>query len=303
MSQKTAFISIIGKANVGKSSLLNNLLGEKISIVSSKPQTTRNKITGILTCDDTQLVFIDTPGAHRQKSKLGEYMTESINTSVKGIDVIVLVVEAGTSLNNVELNLIKKIKIKDTPIILAINKIDILSDKEKLLTQIAKLNEIINFKACVPLSAKTGEGVNLLIDEIKKLAKEGPFLFSEDAITDQPERVIASEIIREKALRLLSFEIPHGIAVVIDSFKERNETKEILDINATIICEKQSHKAIIIGKHGSMLKNIGTKARVDLENFFNIKVNLSLWVKIKENWRNNNSLLVNFGFDKKDLTN
>lgn len=303
MSQKTAFISIIGKANVGKSSLLNNLLGEKISIVTNKPQTTRNKITGILTLKDTQLVFIDTPGAHRQKNKLGEYMTESINTSVKGIDVIVFVVEAGAKLNNIELNLIKKIKTKDTPVILAINKIDTLSNKEKLLTQIAKLNELIEFKACVPLSAKTGEGVNLLLDEIKKFAKEGPFLFSEDAITDQPERVIASEIIREKALRLLSLEIPHGIAVVIDSFKEREGSKEILDINATIICEKQSHKAIIIGKRGSMLKEIGSKARIDLENFFDIKVNLSLWVKIKENWRNNNSLLVNFGFDKKDLIN
>ncbi len=300
MKQKTAFISIVGKANVGKSSLLNSLIGQKISIVSKKAQTTRTKINGILTENETQLIFVDTPGMHKQKNKLSKYMIESINTGIKGVDFAMLVVEAGTKISEAEIQLIKRFETLHLPAILVINKIDKLKDKKELLSQIAELCDIFDFISYIPVSAKTAEGLNKLKDELSSLAKEGPFLFEEDSITDQAERTIASELIREKALRLLGQEVPHGIAVVIEKMKERTD-KDILDIDANIFCERPGHKAIIIGKSGTTIKNIGIKAREELESFFDCRVNLSLWVKVRENWRNNNTLLTNFGFDKKDL--
>ncbi len=300
MKQKTAFISIIGSPNVGKSSLLNILLGQKISIVSKKAQTTRTKITGILTQDDTQLVFVDTPGMHKQKNKLGDYMLQSINTALRSVDFIMFVVQAGKEINEAEKQLIKRFESLNLKVVLVLNKIDLIKNKEILLEQIKQLNDLFAFEACIPVSAKTSEGLEKLKAVLCSLAKEGNFMFEEDDLTDQPERVLVSEIIREKALRALGQEVPHGIAVVVEKMKER-EDKNILDIDANLYCEKQGHKSIIIGKKGEKLKSIGSKARLELENFFDCKINLSLWVKVRENWRNNSSLLVNFGFDKKEL--
>ena len=293
---KTAFIAIVGKPNVGKSSLLNKMLGAKVAIVSSKPQTTRTKIMGVLTLDETQLVFTDTPGFHKPHNKLGEYMNNAVGDSIGGTDAALFVVEPNGELNEKELELVKKFKQEKLPVILAINKIDMVKEKKELLSRILYLTKMSDFEAVVPVSATEGEGVDELIDEMKKLSVESPHFFPDDTLTDQPERVLAAEIIREKILRLMDKEIPHGIAVSIEKMRER-ESKEILDVEAVIYCERETHKGMIIGKNGSMLKKISTFARQDLEGFFEIKVNLHTWVKVKDNWRNRDGLIHNFGLD------
>ena len=293
---KTAFIAIVGKPNVGKSSLLNKMLGAKVAIVSSKPQTTRTKIMGVLTLDETQLVFTDTPGFHKPHNKLGEYMNNAVGDSIGGTDAALFVVEPNGELDEKELELIKKFKQEKLPVILAINKIDMVKEKKELLSRILYLTKMYDFEAVVPVSATEGDGVDELIDEMKKLSVESPHFFPDDTLTDQPERVLAAEIIREKILRLMDKEIPHGIAVSIEKMRER-EDKEILDVEAVIYCERETHKGMIIGKNGSMLKKISTFARQDLEGFFEIKVNLHTWVKVKDNWRNRDGLIHNFGLD------
>ena len=297
---KSAFIALTGRPNVGKSSLLNCMLKQKIAIVSSKPQTTRTRIMGILTENAYQLVFIDTPGMHKPKTTLGQYMVRSINESVMGVDACVLVVEADKEVGKTELMLIEKFKKSQTPVVLAINKIDMLKDKEQLLELILSYSNLYDFEAVVPVCAVDGKGVDDLIDELKKLCNEGGHFFEADALTDQPEKVLAAEMIREKILRLTDKEIPHGTAVVIERMRTR-EDSDILDIDATIYCERSTHKGIIIGKGGSMLKKISTYARQDMEKFFDCKVNLQTWVKVKEDWRNREALLNNFGFNQKDF--
>ncbi len=298
-NDKSAFIAIVGRPNVGKSSILNRLLGTKIAIVSSKPQTTRNRITGVLTEGEYQLVFFDTPGMHKPKNSLGKYMVRSVNESVGGVDCCMLVVEADKSHVQTELDFIDKFKALGMPAILVINKIDMIKDKEILMKQILEYSKLYDFEAIVPVSASDGNGMNELLEELKKQASEGGHFFEDDTLTDQPERVIASEIIREKILRLCNAEIPHGTAVVIEKMKTRENG--ILDIDATIFCEKESHKRILIGKNGAMLKKISTFARQDMERFFDCKVFLQVWIKVKEDWRNRAQLLQNFGFDESNF--
>lgn len=298
-NDKSAFIAIVGRPNVGKSSILNRLLGTKIAIVSSKPQTTRNRITGVLTEGEYQLVFFDTPGMHKPKNSLGKYMVRSVNESVGGVDCCMLVVEADKSPVQTELDFIDKFKALGMPAILVINKIDMIKDKEILMKQILEYSKLYDFEAIVPVSASDGNGMNELLEELKKQASEGGHFFEDDTLTDQPERVIASEIIREKILRLCNAEIPHGTAVVIEKMKTRENG--ILDIDATIFCEKESHKRILIGKNGAMLKKISTFARQDVERFFDCKVFLQVWIKVKEDWRNRAQLLQNFGFDESNF--
>ena len=298
-NDKSAFIAIVGRPNVGKSSILNRLLGTKIAIVSSKPQTTRNRITGVLTEGEYQLVFFDTPGMHKPKNSLGKYMIRSVNESVGGVDCCMLVVEADKSPVQTELDFIDKFKALGMPAILVINKIDMIKDKEILMKQILEYSKLYDFEAIVPVSASDGNGMNELLEELKKQASEGGHFFEDDTLTDQPERVIASEIIREKILRLCNAEIPHGTAVVIEKMKTRDNG--ILDIDATIFCEKESHKRILIGKNGAMLKKISTFARQDMERFFDCKVFLQVWIKVKEDWRNRAQLLQNFGFDESNF--
>ena len=298
-NDKSAFIAIVGRPNVGKSSILNRLLGTKIAIVSSKPQTTRNRITGVLTEGEYQLVFFDTPGMHKPKNSLGKYMVRSVNESVGGVDCCMLVVEADKSPVQTELDFIDKFKALGMPAILVINKIDMIKDKEILMKQILEYSRLYDFEAIVPVSASDGNGMNELLEELKKQASEGGHFFEDDTLTDQPERVIASEIIREKILRLCNAEIPHGTAVVIEKMKTRENG--ILDIDATIFCEKESHKRILIGKNGAMLKKISTFARQDMERFFDCKVFLQVWIKVKEDWRNRAQLLQNFGFDESNF--
>ena len=300
-TKRSAFITIVGIPNVGKSSILNRLLGHKIAIVSSKPQTTRTRITGILTDGDDQLVFVDTPGLHKPKTELGEYMVKAINESVPNGDAAVLVVDSKDEVKKGELALIEKLKKSDMPAILALNKIDTLKDKKvELMDAILRYSQLYDFDAVVPVSAETGEGMGALMEELKKHCVEGGHFFDDDAITDQPEKVIVSEIIREKILRLCDKEIPHGTAVVVESLSER-EDSGIMDIEATIFCERDSHKGILIGKQGAMLKKISTYSRQDIERFFGCKVNLQTWVKVKEDWRNRRALLQNFGYDKKNF--
>lgn len=293
---KTAFIAIVGCPNVGKSSILNRLLGQKIAIVSDKPQTTRTKIMGVLTEGDTQLVFTDTPGFHRPRTKLGEKMVQAVSDSVSGVDACLFVVEPEGELRPAELELIEKFKKLKMPVILAINKVDTLPDKEVLMARILEISKTYDFEAVVPVSALRGINMDELLSEMKKLAEESVFFFPEDTLTDQPERVIAAEIIREKLLRNLDREIPHGVAVSIEKMRER-EDSDIMDIEAVIYCEKDSHKGIIIGKNGAMLKRISTRAREDMEKFFQCHINLRCWVKVKEGWRNRESLIHNFGLD------
>lgn len=293
---KTAFIAIVGCPNVGKSSILNRLLGQKIAIVSDKPQTTRTKIMGVLTEDDTQLVFTDTPGFHRPRTKLGEKMVQAVSDSVSGVDACLFVVEPEGELRPAELELVEKFKKLKMPVILAINKVDTLPDKEVLMERILELSKTYDFEAVVPVSALRGINMDELLSEMKKLAEESVFFFPEDTLTDQPERVIAAEIIREKLLRNLDREIPHGVAVSIEKMRER-EDSDIMDIEAVIYCEKDSHKGIIIGKNGAMLKRISTRAREDMEKFFQCHINLRCWVKVKEGWRNREGLIHNFGLD------
>ncbi len=298
-NDKSAFVAIVGRPNVGKSSILNRLLGQKIAIVSSKPQTTRNRITGVLTDGEYQLVFFDTPGMHKPKNSLGKYMVRSVNESVGGVDCCMLVVEAGKEPTNTELALIEKFNSLEMPAILAINKIDMLKEKDALMKQILDYTKLYNFEAVVPVSAQDGSGMDELLDELKKQSVDGGHYFDDDTLTDQPERVIVAEIIREKILRLCDKEIPHGTAVVIEKMKTRDNG--ILDIDATIFCERDTHKRIIIGKNGTMLKKISTFARQDIENFFDCKVFLQTWVKVKEDWRNRAQILQNFGFDEKNF--
>lgn len=295
---KTAFIAIVGKANVGKSSILNRLLGSKIAIVSDKPQTTRTRIMGVLTTDDNvQLVFTDTPGYHRPHNKLGEKMVQAVSDSISGVDACLLVVEAGEKqLNAAEEALLQKIKQAHIPTLLAINKIDMLKNKEDLMAQIAAVSAACDFEAVIPVSAADGNGMDILLDELKKQAFESEHFFPDDTLTDQPERVLAAEMIREKMLRLLSKEIPHGIAVSIEKMRMRDES-DIVDVEAIIYCEREPHKGIIIGKGGAMLKKISTFARQDMERFFDCKINLKCWVKVKEGWRNREGLIHNFGLD------
>ena len=295
---KTAFIAIVGKANVGKSSILNRLIGSKIAIVSSKPQTTRTRIMGVLTTEDNvQLVFTDTPGFHKPKNKLGEKMVQAVSDSISGVDSCLFVVDANDEkLNTAELELIKKFKTEKMTVVLAINKIDMLKDKTELMKKLAELSALYDFKAIVPVSAQSGDGLDALLDELKALSVESIHFFPDDTLTDQPERVLVAEIIREKMLRLLDKEIPHGTAVAIERMRERDDGS-IMDVEATIYCERESHKGIIIGKGGQMLKKISTYARQDIESFFDIKVNLQCWVKVKEDWRNREGIIHNFGLD------
>ncbi len=297
-TSKTAFIAIVGKANVGKSSILNRLIGSKIAIVSSKPQTTRTRIMGVLTTEDNiQLVFTDTPGFHKPKNKLGEKMVQAVSDSISGVDSCLFVVDANDEkLNTAELELIKKFKAEKMTVVLAINKIDMLKDKTELMKKIAEISALYDFKAVVPVSAQSGDGIDELLDELKALSVESIHFFPDDTLTDQPERVLVAEIIREKMLRLLDKEIPHGTAVAVERMHERDDGS-IMDIEATIYCERESHKGIIIGKGGQMLKKISTFARQDIENFFDIKVNLQCWVKVKEDWRNREGIIHNFGLD------
>lgn len=293
---KTAFIAIVGKPNVGKSSILNRMLGQKIAIVSDKPQTTRTRIMGVLTKDEVQLVFTDTPGYHRPHNKLGEKMIKAVSESISGVDACLLVVEPDGELRETEIELIEKFKNEKMPVVLAINKIDTVHEKTQLMARIAQLSALYDFEAVIPVSAKHNDGIDVLEDELSKLAFPSEHFFPDDTLTDQPERVIAAEIVREKMLRLLDREIPHGTAVSIEKMRERAD-KDILDIEAVIYCEKDSHKGIIIGKKGAMLKKISTYARQDMERFFGCKVNLQCWVKVKEGWRNREGLIHNFGLD------
>ena len=290
--KRTAFIAIVGRPNVGKSTLLNAILGEKIAIVSSKPQTTRNRITGIYTNGEDQYVFLDTPGIHSPKNSLGEYMVKTADTSMRDADAVVLVVDVTKEITSVEENVIAYVKKSGIPAILALNKIDT-CDREELAKTISKYAEKHDFEAFIPMSAKKSKNVDELMSECSKFLCESEWFFPEDMVTDQPERQIAAEIIREKILRTLNKEIPHGTAVVIEEFKDEGT---LLRIRAEIYCEKASHKGIIVGKNGASLKLIGTYAREDLEKLFGTKVYLNLWVKIKENWRESARTVSNFGY-------
>ena len=293
MISKTAMITICGRPNVGKSTLTNALAGEKIAIVSNKPQTTRNRITAVCQRGETQFVFLDTPGFHKPRTALGNYMVKVVKESVADVDAVVLVVEPVASLGPQERELIASIKAANCPAVLAINKLDTV-EPEKLLAVIALYSEAYAFNAIVPISAKTGDGVEELLKELDKFAVESPALFPEGVTTDQPEKQVCAELIREKLLLNLEREVPHGTAVEITRFSERDDG--IIDLEATIYCEKASHKGIIIGKHGAMLKKIGEDARKDIEEFMGTKVFLQTWVKVKEKWRDSNSLLRNFGY-------
>ena len=290
---KTAMITICGRPNVGKSTLTNALVGEKVAIVSAKPQTTRNRITALVERGETQFVLLDTPGFHRPRTKLGDYMVNVVKESVADVDGVLLLVEPIPSVGEQEEALITRIEEQKLPALLVINKIDTV-EKEELLKVIAAYAARHDFQAIVPVSARNGDGLDELLDEMDAFAEEGPHLFPDDMITDQPERQICAELIREKLLRCLEKEIPHGTAVEITRFSERENG--IIDIEATIYCEKESHKGIIIGKKGGMLKKVGELARTDMEQFLGAKVNLQTWVKVKESWRDSLAQLRNFGY-------
>ena len=294
MSTKSAMITIAGRPNVGKSTLTNALVGEKSAIVSNKPQTTRNRMCAILTRKDCQLVFIDTPGFHRPRTKLGDYMVNVVKESVADVDAVILIVEPIANVGEQEKALIEQIKATGAPAILVINKIDTV-EKEALLPVIAAYQQVLDFTAVIPISAKWHDGVAELLTVCEQFAAPGPQLFPDDMVTDMPEKQIMAEIIREKLLWNLDREIPHGTAVEITKFSERDNG--IIDIDATIYCEKQSHKGIIIGKHGDMLKKISTAARADCERFMGTKVYLQTWVRVKENWRDSDFLISNFGYE------
>lgn len=297
-NQNSAYIAIVGRPNVGKSTILNKLIGEKITIVSKKPQTTRNRIMGVLTEGGDQLVFLDTPGLIKPRNSLGNYMVQSVTSTLDGVDAVLLVVEAGAPVSKADEELISRFHRGRLPAVLAINKIDELADKSRLMGQIANYAQLYPFRAVVPVSARYGDGMGDLLDELKTLAQPGGWLFDEDTLTDQPERVLAAEFVREKVLRLLDQEIPHGVAAVTEHMQERDG---LLELHVTLYCEKSNHKAILIGKGGSMLKKIGSAARQDLEKFFGCKVNLQLWVKVKEDWRQRPETLLSLGFSEKNL--
>ncbi len=290
--KRTGFIAIVGRPNVGKSTLLNAILGEKVAIVSSKPQTTRNRITGIYTDKDDQFVFLDTPGIFKPRNKLGDFMVNSADTTMKDADAVVLVVDAGHAPGDVEKNVIEYLEKTGTPAVLAINKTDLCA-AEKVGECILSYSELYEFDAVVPICAKNGTQVKALLDECSNFLGESDWFFPDDMITDQPERQIAAEVIREKLLRTLDKEVPHGIAVVIEDFKDENT---LLSIRAEIFCEKESHKGIVVGKRGETLKRVGSYARQELERMFGVKVYLNLWVKVKENWRDSAHLVSNFGY-------
>lgn len=294
MNNKSAMITIAGRPNVGKSTLTNAIVGEKITIVSHKPQTTRNRICAIVNRKDCQLVFVDTPGFHKPRTKLGDYMVNVVKSSIADVDAVILMVEPIANVGIQEKELIAQIKAADVPCILVINKIDTV-EKESLLSVIAAYQDEMDFEAVIPVSAKWHDGVAELLTECEKFAVEGPLFFPEDMVTDQPEKQVMAEIIREKLLWCLDREVPHGTAVEIEKFSER-EDSGIIDIEAVIYCEKASHKGIIIGKNGAMLKKISTMARNDCEKFMGTKVYLRCWVKVKENWRDSDFLLKNFGY-------
>ena len=295
---KSGFVTIIGRPNVGKSTLMNHLVGQKIAITSNKAQTTRNRIQTVYTCEDGQIVFLDTPGINRAKNKLGEYMMSAVDSALSEMDVVLWLVEPTTYIGKGERAIIERLKPVHTPIILVINKIDTV-EKQAVEAAMEAYRKEYSFDAVIPVSALRDRNTKDVIRAILKYLPEGPQYYDEDTITDQPERQIVAEIIREKALRCLDHEIPHGIAVVIDAMKDR-PGKNIVDIDATIICERDSHKGIIIGKQGAMLKKIGTQARLDMEKLLDTKVNLKLWVKVKKDWRDSDYLLKNFGFEQRE---
>lgn len=290
---KSGFVSIIGMPNVGKSTLLNAIAGQKIAIISEKPQTTRNKILAVYTTDEEQIVFTDTPGIHNPHNKLGEFMVNAANESINDVDVILFVVDASRKIQDMEREIAKNIKKTGLPCILVLNKSDAVH-KENLLPMIADYSSINEFDSIVPMSAKTGDGLEILLNDIREHIPEGPQFYDEETVTDQPEKQIAAEIIREKMLWLLDKEVPHGIAIEITKMQEK---PDITNIYATIYCEKATHKGIIIGKNGEMLKKIGTLSRKDIEQMLDKKVYLELWVKVKTDWRNNDFLIKNFGYN------
>ena len=289
---RTGFVAIVGRPNVGKSTLLNAILGEKVAIVSKKPQTTRNRITGIHTVGEDQYVFLDTPGLHRPRTRLGDYMVKTAGDTLGEADAAILVIEPRDTVGDIEAGILERLRADGIPAILAVNKIDATS-KEHIAKTIAAYAEAFDFDAVIPMCAKNAKGIDILLTECNRYLAESDFFFPSDALTDQPERQIAAEIIREKLLRVLDEEIPHGTAVIVESFKEE---EKMISIRAEIFCEKASHKGIIIGKHGATLKTVGTYAREDMEKFFGIKVFLDLWVKVKENWRDSDVAVRNFGY-------
>lgn len=297
MSFKSGFVTIVGRPNVGKSTLLNALTGEKIAIVSNKPQTTRSKILSILTTEDCQIVFVDTPGVHQPRTRLGEYMNKVVTSSMEAVDAVLFVTESSRELLDSEKEMLTDIFSKKIPVILVLNKADALKNKEELLARIAEASAFGEYKAIIPISALKKDGVSAVLDEIKSLLPEGPQYYPEDMITDQTEREMVSEIIREKMLRLLDKEVPHGTAVEIEKMKEE---ENLTRIGAVIYCEKASHKGIIIGKGGEMLKRIGSYSRSDIEKLLDKKVFLELWVKVKEDWRNSNFMLHEFGYEEQE---
>ena len=306
MSQKSAFLTLIGRPNVGKSSLLNKMVGQKVAIVSDKPQTTRTRIMGVLTNVDTQFVFIDTPGFHKPHNLLGNSMIKAVDTGMSDVDGAILVVDAAPdfkfdpdNLPPAELALIENIKAKKLKCILVLNKIDLLKEKDELFEIITAYSKLYDFKSIIPISAKSGDGIDILLKEIDSFAKESPHYFDADDFTDQPEKVMVAEMIREKLLHCLSKEVPHGIAVDLERFFERDSAngEPILNVEAVIYCERESHKGIIIGKGGAMLKKIGSLSRRDIEEFFGIRASVKLWVKVKEDWRNRQGLIHTFGLD------
>lgn len=298
--KKSGFVMLIGRPNVGKSTLMNRLIGQKIAITSNKPQTTRNKIQTVYTCEQGQIVFLDTPGIHKAKNKLGDYMVNVAQHTLSEVDVILWLVEPSTFIGAGERHIIEQLKKTKTPVILVINKTDTVK-REEILTFIDAYRKELDFAEIVPVSALKGDNTQDLIDSIFKYLPYGPMFYDEDTVTDQPQRQIVSELIREQALRCLDEEIPHGIAVSIDQMKWRADDS-IVDIDATIVCERDSHKGIIIGKGGSMLKKIGSRARKEIEDLLETQVNLKLWVKVKKDWRDSDFLLKNFGYNAKDIT-
>ena len=296
---KSGFVTLVGRPNVGTSTLMNRIIGQKIAITSNKPQTTRNRIQTVYHDDRGQIVFLDTPGIHKAKNKLGEFMVNAAESTFKEVDLVLWLVEATTYIGQGERHIAQELKKSSAPVILVMNKIDKVR-KDELLECMNAYKDILDFAEMVPVSAQNGENVDDLIETMFSYLEEGPQFYDEDTITDQPVRQIVAELIREKALRLLQDEIPHGIAVSIDSMKERPGKNLFYDIDATIVCERDSHKGIIIGKQGAMLKRIGTAARKEIEDFLEAKVNLKLWVKVKKDWRDSDFLLKNFGFKEND---
>lgn len=294
---KSAFIAIVGIPNVGKSSLLNALVGRKVAIVSDKPQTTRNRIMGVSTKDDTQLVFLDTPGSHRPRTRLGDFMIKSIGEAVSGVDVGLLVVEPTTVVRDAEKELLERFRSQKLPVLLVLNKIDTLADKTSLLACMDAWRQVYPFEAILPVSALTGEGISLLGKELENYAFPSPHFFPADTTSDQPDRILAAELLREQMLLKLREEIPHGVAVVVEHFEEAESASgPILEIEAEIFCERETHKGIIIGKRGAMLKAIASAARAEMESLFDTHVDLQCWVKVKEDWRNRQGLLNSFGY-------